>query len=208
MVALALDMGACSVVSIKAGRLGGYLEAVRVHDLCARSKVPAGAAGWSRPGSRESGNVALSRCPISPCPATCRQPAVLRDRSDQPIASAAGWYPGVPDGPGSGVTVDTEAVRVFDLEGLVPAAGCDLRPPAQSQLRCQAWTCSSAGDQAPSQAQTRYRNGTLPRPTSTWTTDAVKRIHWQRRSRGHDPLPTVGIYTKATPCRWPCRIDF
>ena len=35
-----MEMGACSVVNVKAGRLGGYLEAVKVHDLCAAQDVP------------------------------------------------------------------------------------------------------------------------------------------------------------------------
>jgi O-succinylbenzoate synthase len=56
-------MGACSVLNIKAARVGGYLEARRVHDVC----VAAGAAAWCG-GMLESGigraaNLALAALP-------------------------------------------------------------------------------------------------------------------------------------------------
>ena len=63
MVALALDLGACSVVNIKPGRLGGYLAAVRVHDLCARRNVPAWCGGMVETGIARAANVALSALP-------------------------------------------------------------------------------------------------------------------------------------------------
>src|SRR5207247_1397646 len=31
----AIALGACAIVNIKAGRVGGYLEARRIHDVCA-----------------------------------------------------------------------------------------------------------------------------------------------------------------------------
>ena len=30
----ALEMGACKVINIKAGRVGGYSQAIAIHDLC------------------------------------------------------------------------------------------------------------------------------------------------------------------------------
>ena len=37
---MALDMGACAIVNIKVGRVGGVLEAMRIHDACAARGVP------------------------------------------------------------------------------------------------------------------------------------------------------------------------
>ena len=33
----AIELGACEIANIKPGRVGGYLEAVRIHDLCSQS---------------------------------------------------------------------------------------------------------------------------------------------------------------------------
>src|SRR5205085_962399 len=36
----AIALGACAIVNIKPGRVGGYLEARRVHDVCAANDIP------------------------------------------------------------------------------------------------------------------------------------------------------------------------
>jgi o-succinylbenzoate synthase len=36
----AIALGACRIVNIKPGRVGGYLEARRVHDVCTAHSVP------------------------------------------------------------------------------------------------------------------------------------------------------------------------
>ena len=36
----AIDLGAAEIINIKPGRVGGYLEAVRIHDLCVERGVP------------------------------------------------------------------------------------------------------------------------------------------------------------------------
>ena len=56
----AIDLGACSVVNIKAGRVGGYLEARRVHDACAEEGVPVWCGGMVETGIGRAANVALA----------------------------------------------------------------------------------------------------------------------------------------------------
>ncbi|MBW3659730.1 MAG: o-succinylbenzoate synthase, partial [Actinobacteria bacterium] len=46
----AIELGATSIVNIKAGRVGGYLEAVRVHDACAAHDVPVWCGGMLETG--------------------------------------------------------------------------------------------------------------------------------------------------------------
>src|SRR2546430_82975 len=41
----AIALGACAIVNIKPGRVGGYLEARRVHDVCVASGVPVWCGG-------------------------------------------------------------------------------------------------------------------------------------------------------------------
>src|SRR4029077_15331618 len=36
----AIELGACRVINIKPGRVGGYLEGRKIHDLCAANGIP------------------------------------------------------------------------------------------------------------------------------------------------------------------------
>jgi O-succinylbenzoate synthase len=59
----AIAMGACSVVNVKAPRVGGYLEAKRVHDVCVEAGVPVWCGGMLETGLGRAGNVALAALP-------------------------------------------------------------------------------------------------------------------------------------------------
>ena len=101
--AAAISLGACSVVNIKAGRVGGYLEARAIHDVCRSGHVPVWCGGMLETGLGRAANLALASLPGFTLPgdisATDRYfleditpPFVLRDGR---IA--------VPTGPGLGV---------------------------------------------------------------------------------------------------------
>jgi O-succinylbenzoate synthase len=59
----ALDVGACSIVNIKAGRVGGLAEAVRIHDECRARGVPVWCGGMLETGLGRAANVALASLP-------------------------------------------------------------------------------------------------------------------------------------------------
>jgi len=59
----AIALGACAVVNVKAGRVGGYLEARRVHDVCAANGVPVWCGGMLETGLGRAANVALAALP-------------------------------------------------------------------------------------------------------------------------------------------------
>lgn len=59
----AVDMGACSIVNVKAGRVGGYLEARRLHDACAARGVPLWCGGMLETGLGRAANLALAALP-------------------------------------------------------------------------------------------------------------------------------------------------
>src|SRR5207249_2367224 len=63
VAAQAIAMGACRVVNVKAGRVGGYLEARRVHDVCAAAGVPVWCGGMLETGIGRAANVALAALP-------------------------------------------------------------------------------------------------------------------------------------------------
>jgi O-succinylbenzoate synthase len=61
--AAALRLGACSIINIKPGRVGGYLEARKIHDLCVASGVPVWCGGMLETGLGRAANIALSALP-------------------------------------------------------------------------------------------------------------------------------------------------
>ena len=112
----ALALGACSIVNIKAGRVGGYLEARAVHDVCTAHGVPVWCGGMLETGIGRAANLALAALPGFLLPgdisATGRYfseditaPFVLRDGQID-----------VPRGPGLGVEVVEATLEAFTSE--------------------------------------------------------------------------------------------
>lgn len=61
--AQAIETGACRIINIKVGRVGGFSEARRVHDVCAAHKVPVWCGGMLESGVGRAHNIALSTLP-------------------------------------------------------------------------------------------------------------------------------------------------
>jgi O-succinylbenzoate synthase len=59
----ALETGACRIVNLKIGRVGGYSEALRIHDLCLERGVPLWCGGMLESGIGRAHNVALASLP-------------------------------------------------------------------------------------------------------------------------------------------------
>src|SRR5204862_6593612 len=59
----AIDMGACGVTNIKPGRVGGRLEARRVHDVARERSVPVWIGGMLETGVGRATNVAMAALP-------------------------------------------------------------------------------------------------------------------------------------------------
>ncbi|HXZ81960.1 MAG TPA: o-succinylbenzoate synthase [Terriglobales bacterium] len=56
----ALELGSCRIVNIKVGRVGGFSEAVRIHDVCQQHAIPVWCGGMLEAGIGRSHNIALS----------------------------------------------------------------------------------------------------------------------------------------------------
>ena len=59
----AIELGACRIVNIKVGRVGGFSEAIAVHDICKRNKIPVWCGGMLETGIGRAHNIALSTLP-------------------------------------------------------------------------------------------------------------------------------------------------
>jgi o-succinylbenzoate synthase len=58
--AFALESGACRIINIKVGRVGGFTEAVKIHDIAHRHNVPVWCGGMLESGIGRAHNIALS----------------------------------------------------------------------------------------------------------------------------------------------------
>jgi O-succinylbenzoate synthase len=106
----AIDMGACSIINIKAGRVGGYIEATRVHDVCRRRGIPVWCGGMLETGIGRAANVALAAMPNFTLPGdTSASDRFYREDITAPFILQDGMLR-VPTGPGLGVEVLPEVV--------------------------------------------------------------------------------------------------
>ncbi|MFV2044420.1 MAG: o-succinylbenzoate synthase, partial [Anaerolineales bacterium] len=63
MARQALDLGACRVINIKPGRVGGLTEALKIHDLCLERDIPVWCGGMLETGIGRASNLALASLP-------------------------------------------------------------------------------------------------------------------------------------------------
>ena len=102
----AISRGACSIVNIKAGRVGGYLEARKVHDVCVANGVPVWCGGMLETGLGRAANVALAALPGFSLPGdTSASDRYWRTDLTPPFVLDSGHLH-VPSGPGLGVRPD------------------------------------------------------------------------------------------------------
>jgi O-succinylbenzoate synthase len=99
----AVAFGACRIVNVKAGRVGGYLEARRLHDACRARGVPLWCGGMLETGIGRAANVALAALPGFTLPGdTSASDRYYRQDLTAPFVLDAGHL-AVPAGPGIGV---------------------------------------------------------------------------------------------------------
>ena len=120
----AIERGACSVVNIKAGRVGGYLEARAIHDACRAAGVAVWCGGMLETGLGRAANVALAGLPGFTLPGDLS----ASDRYFHEDLTAPfildGGHLAVPSGPGIGriprpevLAAATTAVEHFRISG-------------------------------------------------------------------------------------------
>ncbi len=106
-VTAALEVGACSVVNIKAGRLGGLAAVQRAAEACRRAGVPMWCGGMLELGIGRAHNIHLATLAGFDLPGDTASASrtYTRDIVNEPLEATAGLM-AVPPGPGIGVTVD------------------------------------------------------------------------------------------------------
>jgi O-succinylbenzoate synthase len=104
----ALETGACRIINMKVGRVGGYSEALRIHDLCVERTVPLWCGGMFESGIGRAHNVALASLPGFSLPGDISgsRRYFERDVIVPPVEVAEDGTVAVPTSPGLGFEVD------------------------------------------------------------------------------------------------------
>jgi len=116
----AIDAGACRVINIKPGRLGGHAESIRLHDLCASRGIPVWHGGMLESGIGRAHNLHLSSLANFSLPGdiAASRRYYEPDLIDPPIEVGSDGTIPVPDGHGIGVHVVEERVERATLRRL------------------------------------------------------------------------------------------
>jgi O-succinylbenzoate synthase len=108
--AQAIRIGACKIVNIKLGRVGGFLEARRVHDVCQAAGVPVWCGGMLESGIGRAHNIALSTLEnfVLPGDVSASRRYWARDIIAPPVEVTSRGTIVVGDAPGFGYAIDRE----------------------------------------------------------------------------------------------------
>ncbi|WP_409271003.1 o-succinylbenzoate synthase [Neobacillus sp. SCS-31] len=104
---LAAELGSCRIISIKAGRVGGFWEAIRIHDFCRDRGIPVWCGGMIEFGVSRVHNIALASLPGFTIPGDISSSSRFweEDIIAPEVSVENGWIT-VPKGPGIGFEVN------------------------------------------------------------------------------------------------------
>jgi o-succinylbenzoate synthase len=111
----AIEMRACRIINIKPGRVGGYLEAVKIHDLCLAAGIGTWCGGMLETGIGRAANVALAALPgfVFPGDTSASARYFHRDVTEAFVLDQG--HLNVPTGPGIGVAPIHDALQEFTV---------------------------------------------------------------------------------------------
>ena len=116
----AIAIGACRIINIKPGRVGGHGPSIQLHDLAARHGVPVWHGGMLESGIGRAHNIHLSTLPNFTLPGdvAASRRYYAPDVIDPEIDVAPDGTIAVPTGPGIGVQVVADRVAAATRERL------------------------------------------------------------------------------------------
>ncbi len=109
----AIEAGACKIINIKLGRVGGYEEARKIHDLCREHGVPVWCGGMLESGIGRAHNVALSTLPnfLLPGDVSASRRYWNQEIIEPEVTVTSRGTVAVPDGPGLGYNVRADRIE-------------------------------------------------------------------------------------------------
>jgi len=109
----AIRLRACGIINIKLGRVGGFREAKRVHDVAQAAGVPVWCGGMLEAGIGRAHNIALSTLPnfVLPGDVSASKRYWARDIIVPPVETTPQGTIRVSDEPGFGYALDRDYLR-------------------------------------------------------------------------------------------------
>ena len=114
----ALDIGACRVINIKPGRVGGHMPSIRMHDIAVARNTPVWHGGMLESGIGRAHNIHLSTLPgfTLPGDVAASRRYFAPDLIDPEIDVRPDGTIAVPRGPGIGVNIISDRVAAATVE--------------------------------------------------------------------------------------------
>ena len=114
----AIRRGACRIINIKPGRVGGHAQSIALHDLAAGHDIPVWHGGMLESGIGRAHNIHLSTLPNFSLPGdvAASRRYYSPDLIDPEIVVRPDGTIAVPDGPGIGIHVVADRVNAATLE--------------------------------------------------------------------------------------------
>ena len=117
----ALEMGACHIVNIKPGRVGGLSQSILIHDLCQKQDVPVWCGGMLETGVGRAANLAIASLPNFALPGdiSATERYYAEDITNEQFVLNADSTIDVPDKPGLGITINRNILQNVTLDEAV-----------------------------------------------------------------------------------------
>ena len=117
----AIEMKACKIINIKAGRVGGLSQGIMVHDICQQNNMPVWCGGMLETGIGRASNLALASMPNFTLPGdvSASDRYYEKDITNERFVLNPDSTIDVPSGAGLGVTIDEDALKSYTLAKVV-----------------------------------------------------------------------------------------
>jgi O-succinylbenzoate synthase len=111
--AAAIEAGACRIINIKLGRVGGFTESIATHDVCATAGIPVWCGGMLEAGIGRAHNIAMSTLPNFKLPGDVSASSRYwkEDIIEPAVTVSERGTINVPQGPGRGFEVKEDLIR-------------------------------------------------------------------------------------------------
>lgn len=116
----AIEMRACRIINIKAGRVGGLSQALAIHDLCRANDIPVWCGGMLETNIGRASNLALASLPgfVLPGDISASKRYYRHDITNEEFVLNDDSTIAVPAEPGLGVTINSKALAQYTLTEL------------------------------------------------------------------------------------------
>ena len=113
----AIEIGACRIINIKLGRVGGFLRARQIHDCCQAAHIPVWCGGMLESGVGRAHNIALASLPnfVLPGDVSASKRYWKQDVIRPEVEVSPQGTIGVPQAPGLGYEMDLERIEHLTL---------------------------------------------------------------------------------------------